>query len=256
MTSVELVPTRVTSSSEAPGQVGQGAAARPRLVSPVSAALAAATPAVTLPMLALARYWSGQGALHSVGDLVPLALGGAVSLVGAQVADDPVLTGTCLAVAGTCVAVGAMAYPAGMGEPLIVTVLATVLGWALSWRAARGRGAVAGEYVQRQADRDLSRDLAVIAAQTSLGVATIAGQASVQAAQVSAAATVAAAEHAAAASVAGRGFADAQLEAAWAHRRALDSAAAAPKVLTGAAAAPPVDDLYGLAESLGLGERR
>lgn len=251
MTSMELVPTGVVTSAEASARL---AGPVQQLVSPVSVVLAAATPAVTLPMLALARYWSGHGAVHSVGDMVPLALGGVLGVAGAGLADDPVLTGTCLAGAGACVAIGAMAFPAGAVEPLIVTAFVTVAGWVFSWRAARGRKAVDGEYGQRQADRDHARDLAVLRAQTDLGVATIAGQAAVQAARVTAEATVAAADRHALAATAGRGFSAEQLDAAWAHRRALDAAGTAPSALE--TVAEPADGIYALAEVLGSGERR
>lgn len=71
----ELVSVASTATSVAPTTRS--------LVSPLSAALALATPAATTAMLLLARHWSDNGARHSIGDMVPLALGTGISLAGA-----------------------------------------------------------------------------------------------------------------------------------------------------------------------------
>jgi hypothetical protein len=252
MTTTELVPTRVITSAGAP--VPAAGLARPRLVSPVSAALAAATPAVTLPMLALSRYWSGHGALHSIGDMVPLALGGAVSLAGAMwTQDEPMLAGTCVAVAGSLLAVGTMAYPAGLAEPLITTMMATVFGWMLTRRVVRKTKEAEREYADRQAERDNAVNLAVVNGQTQLGVATIAGETRIRVAQIRGQADLGVADRHVLAAIGERhGFTVEQLGQAQAHRQALD-AAPAPKALEAAAA--PMDDLFDVAATLGLEQR-
>jgi hypothetical protein len=246
-TSTELVvPTRIIPAGTASAYAEQAGLVRPRLVSPVSVLLAAASPAVTLPMLALSRYWSEHGARHSIGDMVPLALGGVIAMAGAGLVDgDPVLTGTCIAAAGSCLAVGAMAYPAGLVEPVIATLMATVAGWVFTRRVARTTKAAAAEYADRQAERDTTRDVAVINGQTALGVATIRGETRIQVAQINGQAALGVADRNVLAATGGHGFRVEQLDDAWAHRRALEPAPAAP-----------VDDLYGLAACLGLEQRR
>lgn len=252
-TSTELVPTRVITPAGAP--VPAAGVARPRLVSPVSAALAVATPAVTLPMLALSRYWSDHGALHSIGDMVPLALGGAVSLAGAMwTQDEPVLAGTCVAVAGSCLAVGTMAYPAGLAEPLITTLMATVFGWMLTRRVMRKTKEAEREYADRQAGRDSTERIAAMNGHAQLGVATIAGETKIRVAQIRGETALAVADRHVLAAIGERhGFTVEQLGQAQAHRRALD-AAPSPRALEAASA--PVDDLYSLAATLGLEQRR
>jgi hypothetical protein len=242
MTSTELVSTRV------PGPAAPSAART--LISPASAALALATPAVTTALLALARHWSDSGARHSVGDLVPLAIGTGMGLSGAawsRAADDSALTGTCLAVAGVCVAVGTMSYPAGLAEPLITWTLATVAGWVFTRRPGRARQIVGVENGQRQADRDHQEHLAAIGSQTAIGVATIRGQAQVETARVTAIGLIRSSD----ARVEAAQWRVQQLEEAWAHRRALDEAPA-PLALESAEYG---DDLYALAGGLEL-ERR
>lgn len=255
-TSTELVaPTRVITSTGVPVPVEQAGPARPRLVSPVSAALAVATPAVTLSMLALARHWSDNGARHSIGDMVPLALGGVVSLASAMwTQDEPVLAGTCAAVAGSCLAVGTMAYPAGLAEPLITTLMATVFGWVLTRRVAHKTRETEREYADRQAGRDNARNLAVIKGQTQLGVATIQGETAIRVAQIRGETDLGVADrHVIAATGGGHGFTVEQLSQAQAHRRALD-AAPGPRALE--PAAEPVDDWLGVAAAVGLEQRR
>jgi hypothetical protein len=124
--------------------------------SPTSIALALASPAVTLSMLALARHWSDHGARHSIGDMVPLGLGAIIGLAvtaWASATEDTVLVGTCGALTAAALGVGMMAYPAGLGEPLIVTTAATVLGWVLTRRVRRAAGIRHEGYAERAKDR-------------------------------------------------------------------------------------------------------
>ena len=125
-------------------------------VSPTSVALALASPAVTAIMLALARHWSDHGARHSIGDMVPLGLGTIIGLAvtaWAAATEDPVLVGTCASLTAATLGVGMMAYPAGLGEPLIVTATATVLGWVLTRRVRRAAGIRHEGYAERAKDR-------------------------------------------------------------------------------------------------------
>lgn len=249
--SMELVPTRVVTSSES-AQVTQSEAARPRLVSPVSAALALATPAVTLPMLALARHWSDSGARHSIGDMVPLALGGVLSLAGAAFTrDEPLLAGTCVAVAGSCLAVGTMAYPSGLAEPLITTLMATVFGWALTRRTARKAHEAKEERADRQAGRDSAERIAAMDGHTQLGVASIQGESAIRVAQIQGQAALGVADrNVIAATGGGHGFTVEQLAQAEAHRRTLDAAPAPVAIEAGPASADA--QWSGLVAALGL----
>lgn len=173
-------------------------APRPRsLVSPASVALALVSPAVTTGMLAVARYWSENGARHSIGDMIPVAAGCLLGLASAGYASatrDPLLTGTCLALSGACLGIGAMAYPTGMSEPLIVWGVATVTGWITARRHVRERRTVREEYDQRDADRAHVQSLAVIGGQTAVAVASIKAQAKLEAARIIAMAALKAAD--------------------------------------------------------------
>lgn len=173
-------------------------APRPRsLVSPASVALALVSSAVTTGMLAVARYWSENGARHSIGDMIPVAAGCLLGLASAGYASatrDPLLTGTCLALSGACLGIGAMAYPTGMSEPLIVWGVATVTGWITARRHVRERRTVREEYDQRDADRQHAQSLAVIGGQTAVAVASIKAQAKIEAARITAMAALKAAD--------------------------------------------------------------
>lgn len=253
-TSMELVPTRVVTSSES-AQVTRSEAARPRLVSPVSAALALATPAVTLPMLALARHWSDSGARHSIGDMVPLALGGVVSLAGAAFTrDDPLLAGTCVAVTGSCLAVGTMAYPSGLAEPLITTLMATVFGWMLTRRTARKIQEAKEERADRQAGRESAERIAAMDGHTQLGVASIAGETKIRVAQIRGETALGVADRHVIAATGGHGFTVEQLAQAEAHRRTLDAAPAPRAIEAGLASADA--QWSGLVAALGLEQQR
>lgn len=250
----ELVPTRVSSTAVSPVDAGHAGLSRARLVSPASAALALATPATTGPLLALSRYWSEHGARHSIGDMVPLALGGAVALVGAVCSEDSLLTGTCVAAAGSCVAVGAMAYPGGLVEPLIATLGMTVFGWMLTRRVARANRAAEREYANQQAARNSAVDIAVVNGQTAIGVATIEGQTALGVARINGQTAIGVADRNVIAATRGTTFSVEQMDDAWAHRRGMDAGDSVPLELE--AASEPVDDWLGLSDSLGLGVRR
>ncbi len=250
----ELVPVRAVSAGGSPVDAGQSDLARPRLVSPASVALALATPATTVPLLALSRYWSSHGAYHSIGDMVPLTLGGIVAVAGAVCSEDAVLTGTCVAAAGSCIAVGAMAYPGGLVEPLIATLAMTVFGWVFTRRVARANRAAEREHADRQAERDSAVTVATINGQTALGVATIQGQTALGVARINGAAAVAVADRNVIAATRGASFSGEQVGEAWAHRRAMESGDSA--LLELEAASEPVDDWLDLSASLGLGVRR
>ncbi|GAA1954652.1 hypothetical protein [Catenulispora subtropica] len=145
-------------------------------VSPTSVALALASPAVTVTMLALARHWSDHGARHSIGDMVPL---GASAILGlaltawAAAVQDAMLVGTCASLTAAALAVGMMAYPTGLSEPLIVTAVATVLGWALTRRVRRARHIRAERYAERQKDRDHEANVIGMQCQTAIEVAAL-----------------------------------------------------------------------------------
>ena len=158
-------------------QPAADAAPRRRLpVSPSSIALALASPAVTGCMLALARHWSDHGARHSIGDMVPLGLGTVIGLAAtawASAAEDPVLVGTCGALTAAALGVGMMAYPAGLGEPLIVTATATVLGWVLTRRVRRAAGIRHEGYAERAKDRQHEATIVGMQCQTVIEVTAL-----------------------------------------------------------------------------------
>jgi hypothetical protein len=159
------------------------------LVSPTAIALALASPAITLTMLALARHWSDHGARHSIGDMVPLTLGAIIGLAltaWASATQDTLLVGTCASLTAAALAVGMMAYPAGLSEPLIVTVVATVTGWVMARRVSRARSIRHEGHAEREKDRQHETGLATIAGQTAIGVATIQAQGAIEAARVTA----------------------------------------------------------------------
>jgi|GEM_PF-3175518 len=140
-------------------------------VSPTSIALALASPAVTGCMLALARHWSDHGARHSIGDMVPLGLGAIIGLAvtaWASATEDAVLVGTCGSLTAAALAVGMMAYPAGLGEPLIVTATATVLGWVLTRRVRRTDGIRHEGYTERAKDR--AHEAAIVGTQCQTAI--------------------------------------------------------------------------------------
>ena len=158
-------------------------------VSPTVIALALASPAVTGCMLALARHWSDHGARHSIGDMVPLTLGAIIGLAitaWAAATKDAALVGTAGSLTAAALAVGMMAYPAGLAEPLIVTAVATVTGWILTRRVWRARGIRHEGYAERAKDREHQTGLATIAGQTAISVATIAAQGQIETARVGA----------------------------------------------------------------------
>jgi hypothetical protein len=167
------------------------------LVSPTTIALALASPAVTLTMLALARHWSDHGARHSIGDMVPLTFGAIIGLAltaWASATQDTLLVGTCASLTAAALAVGMMAYPAGLSEPLIVTVVATVTGWVLTRRIRRARGIRHEGYAEQEKDRQHQTGLATIAGQTAIGVATLQAQGAIETARVTALGELAAAD--------------------------------------------------------------
>lgn len=222
MTSSQIVPASSAQAGYGALVPVQPAAAAQttRLVSPLSAALALATPAATTAMLAFARHWSDGGARHSIGDMAMPAVGAGIAMVGAAFTrSDPLISGTCVAAAGVCAGVGAMAYPTGLAEPLIVWLGATVFGWVFSRRVSRARKAVEAEYGQRQADRSHAENLAMLHSQTAISVASINAQATVQAARIEFMGQVQASDL----RVAAAEWQIGQLEAAWEHRRLLDS---------------------------------
>ncbi|MEY9930414.1 hypothetical protein ABH926_005059 [Catenulispora sp. GP43] len=145
-------------------------------VSPTSIALALASPAVTGCMLALARHWSDHGARHSIGDMVPLGLGAIIGLAvtaWASATEDSVLVGTCASMTAAALAVGMMAYPAGLGEPLIVTATATVLGWVLTRRVRRAAGIRQEGYAERAKDRAHEAAIVGMQCQTAIEVTAL-----------------------------------------------------------------------------------
>jgi len=145
-------------------------------VSPTSIALALASPAVAGSMLALARHWSDHGARHSIGDMAPLGLGAIIGLAvtaWASAIEDPVLVGTCASLTAATLGVGMMAYPAGLGEPLIVTATATVLGWALTHRVRRAAGVRHEGYAERAKDREHEAAIVGMQCQTAIEVTAL-----------------------------------------------------------------------------------
>lgn len=144
-------------------------------MSPTSIALALASPAVAGCMLALARHWSGNGARHSIGDMVPLGLGAVLGLAVTAWASatDPVLVGTCASLTGAALAVGMMAYPAGLGEPLIAAAAATVLGWVLTRRVRRAAGIRHEGHAERAKDRDHEATVVGMQCQTAIEVTAL-----------------------------------------------------------------------------------
>lgn len=158
-------------------QAAADAPPRRRLpVSPTSIALALASPAVTGCMLALARHWSDHGARHSIGDMVPLGLGAILGLAltaWASATEDAVLVGTCGSLTAATLGLGMMAYPAGLGEPLIVTTAATVLGWVLIRRIRRAAGIRGEGYAERAKDRAHEAAIVGIQCQTVIEVTAL-----------------------------------------------------------------------------------
>jgi len=145
-------------------------------VSPTSIALALASPAVTATMLALVRHWSDHGARHSIGDMVPLGLGAVIGLAvtaWASATEDAVLVGTCGSLTAAALAVGMMAYPAGLGEPLIVATAATVLGWVLTRRVRRAAGIRHEGYAERAKDRAHEAAIVGMQCQTAIEVTAL-----------------------------------------------------------------------------------
>jgi hypothetical protein len=138
-------------------------------------------------------------------------------------------------------------------------------------RHSRARKVVEAEYGQRQAERDHQQNLAVIGAQTAIGVATIRGEAKVQAARETAFGLIRSSD----ARVEAAQWRVQQMEDAWAHRRSLDELPqpvrsleavpqpapaavpepAAPRALE-PAAPQPAADFFDLADHLGFQVRR
>jgi len=145
-------------------------------VSPSSIALALASPAVAGCMLVLARHWSDHGARHSIGDMVPLGLGAIIGLAvtaWASATEDPVLVGTCGSLTAAALGVGMMAYPAGLGEPLIAATAATVLGWVLTRRVRRAAGIRGEGYAERAKDRAHEASIVGMQCQTVIEVTAL-----------------------------------------------------------------------------------
>ncbi|MFL6110530.1 MAG: hypothetical protein ACJ786_04155 [Catenulispora sp.] len=145
-------------------------------VSPTAVALALANPAVTGCMLALARHWSDHGARHSIGDMVPLTVGGILGLVVtgyAAATRDPLLVGTCGALTAAALGIGMMAYPTGLAEPLITAGVATVAGWVSTRRQWRAHCIRRDAAEQRQADRDHEQTVVGMQCQTAIEVNAI-----------------------------------------------------------------------------------
>ncbi|MEY9913298.1 hypothetical protein ABIA35_009565 [Catenulispora sp. MAP12-49] len=145
-------------------------------VSPISIALALASPAVACCMLTLARHWSDHGARHSIGDMVPLGLGAIIGLAvtaWASATEDAVLVGTCASLTAVTLGVGMMAYPAGLGEPLIVTATATVLGWVLTRRVRRAADVRHEGYAERAKDRAHEAAIVGMQCQTAIEVTAL-----------------------------------------------------------------------------------
>ncbi|MFL6116307.1 MAG: hypothetical protein ACJ786_33880 [Catenulispora sp.] len=165
--------------TETTPQLAADAAPRPRRrlpISPTSIALALASPAVTGCMLALARHWSDHGARHSIGDMAPLALGAIIGLAVtayAAAVKDAMLVGTSGSLTAAALAVGMMAFPTGLGEPLIVTAVATVLGWVLTRRVWRARGIRHEGYTERAKDRAHEQGVVGMLCQTAIEVTAI-----------------------------------------------------------------------------------
>jgi len=145
-------------------------------VSPTSAALALASPAVTATMLVLARHWSDHGARHSDGDMVSIGIGmilGAAITAWAAATKDAVLVGTAGTLTAAALGIGMMAYPAGMSEPLIVTAVATVTGWVFTRRQWLARGIRRQAAAERQADRDYETNVVGMQCQTVIEVTAL-----------------------------------------------------------------------------------
>ncbi|MEY9904363.1 hypothetical protein ABIA35_000569 [Catenulispora sp. MAP12-49] len=145
-------------------------------VSPTSAALALASPAVTTTMLTLARHWSDHGARHSNGDMVSIGVGmilGAAITAWAAATKDAVLVGTAGSLTAAALGIGMMAYPAGMSEPLIVTAVATVTGWVFTRRQWLARGIRRQAAAERQAERDHEANVVGMQCQTAIEVTAL-----------------------------------------------------------------------------------
>lgn len=165
-------------------------------VSPTAVALALVSLAVTLTMLAPARHWSDHGARHSIGDMVPLTLGAIIGLAltaWASATEDALLVGSCGTLTAAALAVGMTAYPAGLSEPLIATVVVTINGWVLTRRVWRARAIRHEGYAEGEGP-PAPDGLATIAGQTAIGVATIQAQGVIEAARVTALGELAAAD--------------------------------------------------------------
>ena len=145
-------------------------------VSPTSAALALASPAVTATMLTLARHWSDHGARHSNGDMVSIGVGmilGAAITAWAAATKDAVLVGTAGTLTAAALGVGMMAYPAGLSEPLIVTAVATVTGWVFTRRQWLARGIRRQAAAERQAERDHEANVVGMQCQTAIEITAL-----------------------------------------------------------------------------------
>ncbi|WP_194918191.1 hypothetical protein [Catenulispora rubra] len=145
-------------------------------VSPTSAALALASPAVTATMLVLARHWPDHGARHSNGDMVAIGVSmilGAAITAWAAATKDAVLVGTAGSLTAAALGIGMMAYPAGMSEPLIVTAVATVTGWVFTRRQWLARGIRRQDAAERQADRDHEANVVGMQCQTAIEVTAL-----------------------------------------------------------------------------------
>ncbi|MFF4350879.1 hypothetical protein [Streptomyces sp. NPDC001530] len=111
----------------------------------VAAAPKAAPAIATTTVLALARIWNANGAEHSVGNAVLMAVlstgaaaAGACASVGH--AGDSTIAGTAFAASGGLALAGVAGYADGMSLPLLLWTLATAGAYGLAaryWRADR-----------------------------------------------------------------------------------------------------------------------
>ncbi|UQA93102.1 hypothetical protein [Streptomyces halobius] len=119
----------------------------------LAAALPKAAPALaTSTVLILARIWNANGAEHSIGNAVLMAvLAAAAAAAGACASVGPsgdgVLAGTAFAASGGLALAGVAGYADGISLPLLLWALATAVAYGLAarhWRTER-REAVAHE---------------------------------------------------------------------------------------------------------------
>ncbi|MFB6935230.1 hypothetical protein [Streptomyces chartreusis] len=111
----------------------------------VAAALPKAAPAIaTTTVLALARIWNANGAEHSVGNALLMAVlsagAAAAGVVAGTATGDSVLVGTAFAASGALAFAGVAGYSDGLPLPLLLWSLATAGAYTLAaryWRHDR-----------------------------------------------------------------------------------------------------------------------